>query len=103
MDIITKLYIGCNDRDTKRQEKTYAEIKELIHDILELHSFKAYTLQSASGVFTYENGQVVNENTYIITLVNASKELKFMIENLKLALNQECIMVEKRQCYVEFI
>lgn len=103
MDVVTRLFIGCNDRDTKKQEKSCAEIKELIHDILELHGFNAYTLQSASGVFTHENGQVVNENTYIITLVNASKELKFAVENFKIALNQECIMVEQYQSNVAFI
>lgn len=103
MAIVTRLFIGCNDRDTKKQEKSCAEIKELIHDILALHNFNAYTLQSASGVFTHEDGAVVNENTYIITLVNAPANLGYVIDNFKIALNQESIMVEQHQSRIEFI
>lgn len=103
MTIVTRLFVGCNDKDTKKQEKSYAEIEELIHDILTLNGFVAYTLQSASGVFTHEDGQVVNESTYIITLVNTSNEVTSVVENFKLALNQECIMVEQYQSRVVFI
>lgn len=103
MDIVTRLFVGCNDQDTKKQEKSCAEIKELIHDILELHGFNAYTLQSASGVFTHENGQVVNENTYIITLVNPADNLCYVIENLKIALNQESVMIEQYQSNIAFV
>lgn len=96
------LYIGLNDKDTKRQEITNLDAKTEISRILFKHFSNGFTLQECQGMYRHKDGAVVCENTIKVTLLYYDIP-NDIIEELKLKLNQECIAVERIYSYVNFV
>lgn len=96
------LYIGLNDKDTKRQEITNLDAKTEISRILFKYFPDSFTLQECQGMYRHEDRTVVCENTIKVTLLcyDISNNV---IEELKLKLNQECIAVEFINSTVSFV
>lgn len=102
----TKLYIGLNDKNTKRQEHSNIILRDIIYECLFDFGFNAFTCQLVDGVYEHNDGTIVNENTYVITICtddNPFEITQYEIETLKRELNQECIMIEKYESIVKFI
>lgn len=98
------LYIGLNDKDTKRQEITNLDAKAEISAILFKHFPNGFTLQECQGMYKHEDGTVVCENTIKVILFDYNIGLVLdAVEDLKLKLNQECIAVEHIKTTVNFI
>lgn len=98
------LYIGLNDKDTKRQEITNLDAKTEISRILFKHFPHGFTLQECQGMYKYDDGTVVCENTIKVTLLGYNINIVFeIVEDLKRKLNQKCIAVELIQSTVNFI
>lgn len=98
MDVITKLYIGLNDKDTKKQEHELETFKTVLDFILFEHGHNAYTLEQAQGCYKGDT-----ENTLIITLINVSKDIKILCDDIKQSFNQECIMIEQYKSNIAFV
>lgn len=100
----TKLYIGLNDKDSKKQEITTAQAKQKIIDIV-IEYFTGFSLETIDGVYEHDDGTVVIENTVVITICTDDDLLGIgnMIEELKQELNQETVMIEKYASLVRFI
>lgn len=100
----TKLYIGLNDKDTKKQEITAAQARKKIIDIV-IKYFTGFSFEIIDGVYEHDDGTVVIENTVVITICTDDDLLGIgnMIEELKYELNQECIMIEKYASMIRFI
>ena len=91
------LYLGLNDKDSKKQLLTVAESESILNDYL-LNRAGVYgaTVENVKGVYTHENGDVVVENTLKITLCYISKKQVLKIaSDLKELFNQESIMIQK--------
>lgn len=102
--LVTKLYIGLNDKDTKKQCFSDHIMDGQIRTILRDHGIDSYTMQSATGVYTHNNRITVLENTRIVTIIGLSEiKLIKLGDDLKFKLNQECIMLEQYECDVRFI
>ena len=98
------LYIGLNDKDTKRQVITNLDAKVEISAILFKYFPNGFTLQECQGMYKHEDGTVVCENTIKVILFDYNIGLVLdAVEDLKLKLNQECIAVEHIKTTVNFV
>ena len=79
------LYVGGNDKDSGKQEKTEAEAVEIIKRVV-----GGCIIQTGMGVYTYFDGHTEEEKTYIVKTINKMKAEK--IEEIKKNLNQETCM-----------
>ena len=98
------LYIGLNDKDTKRQEITNLDAKAEISAILFKYFPNGFTLQECQGMYKHDDGTVVCENTIKVILFDYNMGLvSDAVKELKLKLNQECIAVERIETTINFV
>lgn len=100
------LFIGLNDKDTKKQEVETSICKQVILYGLLNHDFEGATITLAEGIYTHkENKTIVVENTFKVELLCFEDESDFMKKVysfatlVKKALNQESIAISKE--YIE--
>lgn len=98
------LYIGLNDKDTKRQELSNLEAKAEISAILFKHFPYGFTLQECQGMYKHNDGTVVCENTIKVILFDYNIGLvPDAVKDLKEKLNQECIAVERLESIINYV
>ena len=104
MIIKYNIYIGLNDKDSKKQEVSTRRAKEEVIKILNNNNITGLTMYEVTGVFKHENGTMTFEKSLKVELLEVKKEevLK-SIEELKKALNQESILLEEEEKKVNFI
>ena len=97
-------YIGCNDKDTLKQELSYNDFIFVFQTL-----FKDFTLQKGKGYFTNANGYKTIEQCFVITLItNNIKEfndniIKINCDKLQTRLNQESILASKELIQASFM
>jgi len=96
-NVITTYYIGLNDKDTHKQEKTTQEALNIIEDVMGLARIESYTTSTVEGHYKREL-----ENTIKVELVGMILSEHY-VNLLKDRLNQECIMVICKECESHFI
>lgn len=98
------IYIGLNDKDSKKQEVSTRRAKEEVIKILNANNITGLTLYEVTGVFKHEDGTLTFEKSLKVELLEVEEEevLK-SIKELKNALNQESILLEKEKKEVNFI
>ena len=90
----TTLYIGLNDKNTKRQEINTTEAIKLLTNMLT--DIGGATIYEATGIYTHETGDVIIENTLRVELIEVNQEvLKYKIGLIKQMLNQESIILQQ--------
>ena len=91
--------IGLLDKDSKTQLINNEQAMETVNSCF-LSRLDAFTVYFAKGVYTHENGQQVQENTIRIEVVafNDSDYNNTIqsIKEVKKALNQESVLLEKQ-------
>ena len=91
--------IGLFDKDSKTQLISNDEAMETVNSCF-LSRLDAFTVYFAKGVYTHENGQQVQENTIRIEVVtfndNDYNNTIQSIKEIKQALNQESVLLEKQ-------
>lgn len=96
------IFVGLNDRVTKKQEIPTTEAEEYIKGIT-CQAFEGATVSMAYGIYKHENGTQVVENTIRIELVFVNDEnVKKYVRDLKEFFNQESIMVSMVETTTEF-
>lgn len=89
-----KLYIGLNDKETKSQIFTSEQAYAIIRLALIRIGLDA-TIYKANGIYTHTDGVNVNEQTYVIEMLEFGRPLTDSIiklaDYLKSRLNQESI------------
>ena len=97
------LYCGLFDKETKRQEISTLEAYKITSNIV-TELCGGGTIFEAAGVYRHENGDIVQERTLRIEVCNVDSEtIKKLIEILKMAFNQESIMVTVQELTYEFV
>jgi hypothetical protein len=87
-------YIGCNDKETMKQEITSDKIQETILTTF-LEKYQGFTILPCQGVYTMESGQVVIEKSFqVIVYFSNEQDDCEICESLKKQLNQESIAIE---------
>lgn len=98
------IYIGLNDKDSKRQEITTRRAREEVIKILNNNNINGLTMYVIDGVFKHETGEVVHEKSLKVELLEVEEdEVIKSINELKRALNQESILLEKEEKKIYFI
>lgn len=91
------LYLGLNDKDSKRQEVSTKDAYKLVSTMI-AKDFDGGTIYEARGVYTHDDGAVVEEKTLRIELLFTTFEkVKTFVGILKKAFNQESIAVQREQ------
>lgn len=81
------LFIGLNDKDTKKQIISNSKARNIISDVV-----GDCTISKAYGCYTHDNGTKVKENTLRVELLfKADNEVLLFCKRLKELLNQESI------------
>lgn len=97
------LFIGLNDKDTKRQEIATGEARAILADRI-AQKIGFGTVSLASGVYTHDNGDTVIENTLRCEFYTEDPAPVMDFANwAKDRLNQESIAVEVSAPAVEFV
>lgn len=90
------LYIGLNDKESKRQEIQTLEAFKICSNIFKATTGAA-TISEATGIYTHDDGsgEIVIEKTLRceITMTTYEKIIE-AAEMIKTALNQESILIE---------
>lgn len=105
MEIIKyNVYVGLNDKDSKKQEVSTRRAKEEVIRILNNNNITGLTMYEVMGVFKHEDGSVVFEKSLKVELLEVEEnEVIKSIQELKRALNQESILLEKEKKEINFI
>lgn len=92
----TTLYIGLNDKDTKKQEVNTTEAIKLLTNMLT--DIGGATIYEATGIYTHENGDIIIENTLRVELIGVEENIILnKIKVLKLLFNQESIIKQTEE------
>lgn len=100
-----KLTIGLNDKESKIQKVATLEAYKIITNITKEY-FQAFTIYECNGVYTHQNGAVTIEKSLAVDILvdeQQDKKITKIIELVKIALNQECIMLHKSVQNVSFV
>lgn len=92
----TKLSIGLNDKDLKKQLIPTVDALQLISNQF-LQNKIDCSMTEGKGIYTHNDGTPTIENSIFITCLFCSfdDKIKSICDFLKLALNQESIAVEE--------
>ena len=97
------LYIGLNDKDTKRQQLDNLEASKIVQNIL-TEKTAGGTNYNATGVYKHDDGTIIIEITLRVEIVAAALEaVREAIEFIKTALNQESIILQTERVESVFI
>ena len=102
IDKIT-LSIGLNDKDTKKQIISTDDAKKVITKAVYKYC-NGGTVTNATGIYTHENGEKVQEHTIVVYMYGEPLEnVEKLANHLKKALNQETIAIEIQSIKSAFI
>ena len=87
-------YIGTKDKDTKDYKLTDEFIKQTITEEFAKQYPNGFTITEGTGYYEHNNGEVVTEKTYIVTVLDEVFVNADLTDALKDKLNQECIGVQ---------
>lgn len=96
-----RLYIGLdvqNGQSWNRQDAV-----NVIISVCRSKGVTALSISDCQGVYTYDDGETVQESTLVLLLVNINIDIKELVQALKSALKQECIMLEKIKSGFDFV
>ena len=96
-------YIGTKDKDTKDYKLTDEFIKQTITDEVVKQYPNGFTITEGTGYYKHDNGEVITEKTYIVTVLDEVFVNVDLTDALKEKLNQECIGVQVINDSVMFI
>ncbi len=97
------LYIGLNDKNTKKQELSTLEAFKIVQNIL-TEKTGGGTVYNATGVYKHDSGEIVIESTLRVEIVAAPLEaVRDAIHIIKIALNQESIIMQTENVESIFI
>ena len=96
-----KLYIGLDVQNGEPWERQ--EAVNIIMSVCKSYGISALSISDCRGVYTYDDGNAVQENTLVLLLVDFKGEVMGLTKDLKKALKQECIMIEKIKSDFDFV
>lgn len=105
MERLTKytLFVGLNDKDTKQQKLTSVEAYKVVETVCN-DICNGATISEAVGIYKHNDGTVVIENSLRVELMYTTKDAVLeVIKMLKIALNQESIMMTEDVINMQYV
>ena len=96
-----RLYIGLDVQNGKPWERQ--EAINIIISVCRGKGINALSIGECRGIYTYNDGETVQESTLVLLLVDFKGDIKGLVLSLKTALKQECIMIEKIKNDFDFV
>lgn len=97
------LYLGLNDKDTKKQEIAIIEAYKITTNLLTSYTDGA-TIFEANGIYKHNDGNITIEKTLKIELLFVEKATVLkIIDELKRIFNQEAIILQEDLIQSELI
>lgn len=97
------LYLGLNDKDTKRQQIATLEAYKIVSNLL-ASDFGGGTIYEARGVYRHDDGAVITETTLRIEILFAERpEVLDLIRTLKKLFNQESVALQEETITSELV
>lgn len=97
------LYLGLNDKDTKKQEVATLEAYKIVNNVVNSYCDGA-TIYECQGIYKHDNGEIVFEKTLKIELMFVDRlTVISVVKDLKKIFNQESIMLQKEIVESELI
>lgn len=97
------IFIGLNDKDSKMQEISTLDAYKIASNLAVVHLGFA-TITEARGVYTHDDGTIVEEITLRCEVTNAKlQNVKEFCIAAKAAFNQESIALETSQVNFDFV
>ena len=89
------LYLGLNDKDTKKQEIETAEAYRVVQSAI-AQQFGGGTIYEARGVYRHADGAIVEEKTLRVELLMTVQEkVVAFAQWLKMRFNQESVVMQR--------
>ena len=99
----TKLYVGLNDKDTKSQEISTLNAYKVLGNILGAE-LDGYTITESTGFYKHADGSFTTEVSLVVELLNVPQQtILGLIHNIKIALNQECVLMEQHNVLQDYV
>ena len=87
-------YIGTKDKDTKDYKLNDSYIEHIIKKEFTRRYPLGFTITKTTGYYTHDDGQVIEEKGYIVTVLDTNEVSHMFACRLKGLLNQESIGVQ---------
>lgn len=87
-------YIGTKDKYTKDYKLNHDYIESVIQSGFAKDYPQGFTVSNATGYFRHDDGTVVEEKSYIVTVLNTEIVNYTLVYKLKRLLNQESIGIQ---------
>lgn len=92
------MYVGLNDKDTKRQEISTEKSIDIVCKALANQGITNLTMQQGIGIYTHQDGTKTTETSLIVTMLFVERvQVINAISDIKTILNQECVALETVQ------
>jgi len=100
----TKIYVGLNDTITKQQTHNTEIYVDVMKYVCKSHHV-SFSFVITEGGFFHENGDYTQEQTLVLSLIDADKQVAEAIaKDLCAFFHQESVMITEnmvRACYVK--
>lgn len=94
------LFLGLNDKNTKKQEITILEAYKILMNLLD-----NATITEATGFYKHDDGTLIIEKSLKIELIDFNNNLNInkIIEDLKKLFNQEAVALQTEKIKSELL
>ena len=98
------LYVGLNDKTTKRQEISTIEAYKLITNIIVANDVDGFTILEANGYYVHEDKSISIEKSLKIEMMFIDLEVvQNIIKDIKKASKQESITLQTEKIKSELV
>ena len=101
--IETKIYVGLNDADTKEQMFATDKYKNILKNVC-FNYHVAFSVDLQEGGYFHENGEYTQENSLILSLIDADKDIiQEIARDLCVFFHQESVLITEGEIKAYYI
>ncbi|MBR2582909.1 MAG: hypothetical protein IKD61_05890 [Oscillospiraceae bacterium] len=99
----TKIYVGLNDSETLRQEFDTAKYVSILKNVCKSYRIP-FSFSLAQGGYLHEDGRYTEEQTLVISLIDAEKSvINEIAKDLCVFFRQESVLITEERVRAYFV
>ena len=99
----TKIYVGLNDSETLRQEYDTAKYVSILKNVCKSYRIP-FSFSLAQGGYLHEDGRYTEEQTLVISLIDAEKSvINEIAKDLCVFFRQESVLITEERVRAYFV